>query len=76
MDIFLWVVWYATFVPGAVLFELYIMHMFQQNSYKQGEHIQWLQKTENIGRLLGKTLYVLICLPLLAVGNGICLVFA
>lgn len=76
MDIFLWIVWYVTFVPGAVLYEFYMMHMFQQNSYKPREHAEWLAKTENIGRLLGKTLYVLISVPFLIVGSRGCLVFA
>lgn len=79
MDIFLWIVWiiwFATYFAGVVLYELYIMHMFQQNSYKTEEYGKWLRLTGNIGRMLGKTLYALISLPLLAVGNRGCLIAA
>ncbi len=54
MDIVLWIIWFGTYFPGAVLFEIYIMHMFQQNSYKPREYREWLQVTGNIGRMLGK----------------------
>ncbi|MCM1252789.1 MAG: UDP-N-acetylmuramoyl-tripeptide--D-alanyl-D-alanine ligase [Clostridium sp.] len=76
MDIFLWIIWFGTYIPGAVCFELYILHMFQQNSYKSTEYREWLAVTGNIGRLLGKTLYSLICLPLLMIGGRGCLVAA
>lgn len=76
MDIFLWVIWFGTYLPGAVCFELYIMHMFQQNSYKPREYWEWLQVKDNIGRLLGKMLYALILLPLLVIGGRGCLTAA
>lgn len=74
MDIILWIFWFSTYLIGAVRFELYIVHMFQQNSYKPTEYREWLQVKENIGRLLGKTLYALISLPLLLIGRRGCLI--
>ncbi len=76
MTLFLWIIWFVTYIPGAVCFEIYIMHMFQQNSYKPREYREWLAVTGNIGRLLGKTLYALISLPLLAIGGQGCLIAA
>lgn len=76
MDIILWIIWFGTYMLGAVWYEIYIMHMFQQNSYKPIEYGEWLKLTGNIGRLLGKTLYALISLPLLAVGGRGCLIVA
>lgn len=76
MDIVLWGIWIVTYIPGAVLYEIYIMHMFQQNSYKPKEYGEWLGITANIGRLLGRTLYAFISIPLLAVGNTGCLAAA
>lgn len=76
MDIVLWSIWIVTYFSGAVLFEVYIMHMFQQNSYKPREYGEWLRISGNIGRLLGKTLYAFISLPLLVVGNYVCLIAA
>lgn len=76
MDIVIWTVWFVTFITGAVLYEIYIAHMFQQNSYKPREHSEWIRKSENVGRLLGKSLYALISLPLLAIGNRACLIAA
>lgn len=76
MDIVIWTVWFVTFITGAVLYEIYIAHMFQQNSYKQREHSEWIRKSENVGRLLGKSLYALISLPLLAIGNRACFIAA
>lgn len=67
MEIFLWIIWFGTYIWGAVWFELYIMHMFQQNSYKPREYREWMQVTSNIGRLLGKTLYAWISLLLFVV---------
>lgn len=58
MDIVLWILWFGTYLVGTARFELYIVHMFQQNSYKPTEYREWLQVKENIGRLLGKTLCV------------------
>ncbi|MCI9462860.1 MAG: UDP-N-acetylmuramoyl-tripeptide--D-alanyl-D-alanine ligase [Lachnospiraceae bacterium] len=69
MDIVLWIIWFGTYFPGAVLFEIYIMHMFQQNSYKPREYREWLQVTGNIGRMLGKILYALISIPFIAAGS-------
>lgn len=76
MDIILWIFWFGTYLAGAVRFELYIVHMFQQNSYKPTEYREWMQVKENIGRLLGKTLYALISLPLLFTGGRGCLIAA
>lgn len=76
MDIFLWIVWAGTYLIGAVWYELYIMHMFQQNSYKPREYGEWMCVTANVGRLLGKELYGMISLPLLFIGNRGCLIAA
>lgn len=76
MDILLWMIWFGTYFLGAVWFEVYIMHMFQQNSYKPREYGEWLRVTGNIGRILGKILYALISLPLIAIGGRGCLVAA
>lgn len=67
MELFLWIIWFGTYLWGAVWFEIYIMHMFQQNSYKPREYREWMQLTGNIGRLLGKTLYSWISLVLFAI---------
>ncbi|MCM1175838.1 MAG: UDP-N-acetylmuramoyl-tripeptide--D-alanyl-D-alanine ligase [Blautia sp.] len=76
MDILLWLFWFGSYLAGAVRFELYIVHMFQQNSYKPTEYREWLQVKDNIGRLLGKTLYALVSLPLLSAGGRACLAAA
>lgn len=76
MSLFLWIIWFATYGLGAIWFEIYIMHMFQQNSYKPREYWEWLCVTGNIGRILGKVLYALVSLPLLAVGSQGCLIAA
>lgn len=76
MDIILWIIWFGTYFPGAVWYEIYIMHMFQQNSYKPAEYGGWLRLKANVGRLLGKTLYALVSLPLIAIGNRGCLIAA
>ena len=76
MDIILWIIWFGTYFLGAVWFEIYIMHMFQQNSYKPVEYSEWLRLTVNIGRLLGKVLYAFISIPLIAIGNRGCLIIA
>ncbi len=76
MDILIWIIWAGTYLLGAVRFELYIVHMFQQNSYKPKEYWEWLQVTGNIGRLLGKTLYAFISLPLLLLGGRGCMTAA
>mgnify|MGYP002508137240 CR=1 FL=1 len=31
-------IWFVTYAVGAVLYEIYIVHMFQQNSYKPREY--------------------------------------
>lgn len=64
------ILWFATYLAGAVLFEIYILHMFQQNSYKPKEYREWLQVTSNIGRLLGKVLYAVPSLALILLGEG------
>lgn len=69
MEIVLWIIWFGTYLWGAVWFVLYIMHMFQQNSYKPREYKEWMQIAGNIGRLLGKSLYVWISLFLIPFVN-------
>lgn len=76
MDIVLWGIWFVTYFAGVVLYEIYIMHMFQQNSYKPREYSEWLRVPGNIGRLLGKSLYAFVSLPLVAIGNYACLIAA
>lgn len=76
IDTFLWILWFITGFPGLIWYELYILHMFQQNSYKPKEYGEWLALSSNIGRLLGKSLYGIISLPLIAVGNRGCLIAA
>ncbi len=76
MDIVLWCIWIVTYLVGAVWYELYIMHMFQQNSYKPREYSEWMRVTSNVGRMLGKTLYAFFSLPLIAIGNMGCMVTA
>lgn len=70
------IIWFAAYLAGAVWYELYIAHMFQQNSYKPREYREWMQVHSNIGRMLGKCLYAVISLPLLWTGNTVCLVAA
>lgn len=69
-------IWFVTYMTGAVLYEIYIVHMFQQNSYKPREYREWMQVHSNVGRLLGKSLYAVISLPLVLVGNLGCLIGA
>lgn len=76
MDIIWMLIWSATYLVGAVLYEIYIVHMFQQNSYKPREYREWMQVHSNVGRLLGKCLYALISLPLVFTGNVGCLIAA
>ncbi len=70
------IIWFVTYMTGAVLYEIYIVHMFQQNSYKPREYREWMQVHSNVGRLLGKSLYAVISLPLVLVGNLGCLIGA
>ena len=76
MDRVWMLVWFVTYMTGVVLYEIYIVHMFQQNSYKPREYREWMQVHSNVGRLLGKSLYAVISLPLVLVGNLGCLVAA
>ncbi len=76
MDIVIFAIWLATYAVGAVWYILYLMHMFQQNSYKPREYGEWMGVHTNVGRLLGKSLYAFISLPLVLVGNRGCLVAA
>lgn len=76
MDSVIFVIWLATFAVGAVWYILYLTHMFQQNSYKPREYGEWLRVHTNVGRLLGKSLYAIVSLPLLLVGNRGCLIAA
>ena len=69
-------VWFVFFVIGAVRYELYIVHMFQQNSYKPIEYMEWMQVHSNVGRLLGKCLFAIIALPLVLIGNRGCMIAA
>lgn len=70
------VIWFVTYLAGAVWYELYIVHMFQQNSYKPREYMEWMQVHSNVGRLLGKCLYGIISIPLVLFGNIGCLIAA
>lgn len=76
MDDVIFVIWLATFAVGAVWYVRYLTHMFQQNSYKPREYGEWLRVHTNVGRLLGKSLYAIISLPLMFVGNRGCLIAA
>lgn len=76
MDIVIFVIWLTTYAVGAVWYILYLMHMFQQNSYKPREYGEWIRVHTNVGRLLGKSLYAFISLPLVLVGNRGCLLAA
>ncbi len=72
----LMLVWAVTYAVGAVLYELYIVHMFQQNSYKPEEYREWMRVHSNVGRLLGRSLYAIVSLPFLLTGNTGCVIFA
>ncbi len=76
MDIVIFGIWLATYLLGAVWYIIYLMHMFQQNSYKPREYGEWVAVHANVGRLLGKCLYALISLPLVVAGNRGCLIAA
>lgn len=72
----LFVIWLITYLVGAVWYVLYLMHMFQQNSYKPREYREWMGVHTNVGRLLGKCLYAIISLPLVLVGSTCCMIAA
>lgn len=76
MYIALTIIWFATYLTGAVLYEIYIVHMFQQNSYKPKEYAEWMRVHSNVGRLLGKSIYAVISIPLILIGNVGCLLAA
>ena len=76
MNIVLTVIWFTTYIVGNVWYELYIVHMIQQNSYKPREYMEWMQVHSNVGRLLGKCLYGIISLPLVLIGGRGCVVAA
>ena len=76
MDIVIFVIWLITYLVGAVWYILYLMHMFQQNSYKPREYGEWMGVHTNVGRLLGKCLYAIISLPLVLVGSTGCMIVA
>lgn len=76
MDDVIFAIWLATFAVGAVWYILYLTHMFQQNSYKPREYGEWLRVHTNVGRLLGKSLYAVLSLPLVFVGNRGCMIAA
>ena len=76
MDIVIFGVWLVTYLVGVIWYILYLMHMFQQNSYKPREYGEWMAVHANVGRLLGKCLYALISLPLVLTGNMGCLIAA
>ena len=69
-------VWFVFYVIGAVRYERYIVHMFQQNSYKPTEYMEWMQVHSNVGRLLGKCLFAIVALPLVLAGNSGCMTAA
>ena len=69
-------IWFLTYLVGTVRYELYIVHMFQQNSYKPREYTEWMQVHSNVGRLLGKSLYGVTALPLVLIGNTGCMIAA
>lgn len=76
MNIIWMLIWFVTYAAGAVLYEIYIIHMFQQNSYKPREYREWMQLHSNVGRLLGRSLYAVISIPLVLAGNAGCLIAA
>ena len=76
MYIALTIIWFATYLAGMVLYELYIVHMFQQNSYKPREYMEWMRQHSNVGRMLGKCLYGIISLPLVLIGGRGCVAAA
>ncbi len=76
MDIIWMLIWFVTYAAGAVLYEIYIIHMFQQNSYKPREYREWMQLHSNVGRLLGRSLYAVVSVPLVLAGNAGCLIAA
>lgn len=76
MNIVLTVIWFVTYIVGTVWYELYIVHMFQQNSYKPREYMEWMRVHSNVGRLLGKCLYGMISLPLVLIGGRGCVIAA
>lgn len=76
MNIVLTVIWFTTYIVGTVWYELYLVHMFQQNSYKPREYMEWMQVHSNVGRLLGKCLYGIISLPLVLIGGRGCVIAA
>lgn len=76
MDIVIFGIWLVSYLVGAVWYILYLMHMFQQNSYKPREYGEWMRTHANVGRLLGKCLYALVSLPLVLIGNRGCLIAA
>lgn len=65
----LFVIWLITYLVGAVWYVLYLMHMFQQNSYKPREYREWMGVHTNVGRLLGKCLYASISFFLVLLTN-------
>lgn len=69
MDIVIFGIWLITYLVGTVWYILYLMHMFQQNSYKPQEYREWMGVHSNVGRLLGKCLYAALSLILVLVGN-------
>ena len=70
------IIWFLIYVMGAVRYEQYIMHMFQQNSYKPREYMEWMRVLSNVGRLLGKCLYAVIAIPLVVIGTRECMIAA
>ena len=65
----LFVIWLITYLVGAVWYVLYLMHMFQQNSYKPREYREWMGVHTNVGRLLGKCLYAIVSFFLVLLTN-------
>lgn len=74
MHITVMILWLLSFVVSYVCFFNYIVHMFQQNSYKREEHLHWVKV--NYARLIGKFLFTLISVPFLCIENIGCLIVA
>ncbi len=76
LDAILATAWFLLFIIGMLRYVRYIVHMFQENSYKPREYIEWMRVHSNVGRLLGKSLYAVIALPLVLIGNTGCMAAA
>ena len=42
IEYYIWMLlWFVTYAVGAVLYEIYIVHMFQQNSWWAVQDVLW-----------------------------------